>query len=247
MPSVESPCFLLPHDSQRSAAYICIPVDTEIAERSPVLETLIEYEGLVRMPAGITLDEFLARAALQENDVKELSDDELGLALQGHGAANTGAGGPSKGKGRANGSRSLLSAFLPLSCNLQQLVFNSVGEVAGEKLPPWPRELQQAYADLWVASKSKAFTIPEDTSQAQALLSLLSCTDPALPRPSSLTVRCPITIADALCDALTHHSSLTNLHIARLSWQPRLHSTAAARVFRTLPQLTALTALSLSC
>lgn len=82
MPSLDNPCLLLPHLSKRSTVYVCIPVDTSIATRSPVLETLMEFEGTVEMPGGVSVDDFEAWAALSTDDPSALDEGELCLALK---------------------------------------------------------------------------------------------------------------------------------------------------------------------
>lgn len=82
MPSLDKPCFLLPHGSERSNVYVCIPVDTGLATKSPVLETLMEFDGLVEMPEGISLDDFEAWAAIATQDPSQLALEELSLGLK---------------------------------------------------------------------------------------------------------------------------------------------------------------------
>ena len=80
MPSLDKPCLLLPHLSKRSTVYVCVPVDTSIATRSPVLETLMEFDGPVEMPGGVSVDDFEAWAALSTDDPSALDESELCLA-----------------------------------------------------------------------------------------------------------------------------------------------------------------------
>lgn len=82
MPSLEKPCLLVPHGSERSTAYICIPVDPDLAMRSSVLETLLEFEGFVDLPEGITLDDFETWAEVSTQDPSTLSLNQLALAMQ---------------------------------------------------------------------------------------------------------------------------------------------------------------------
>ena len=82
MPSREKPCLLLPHGCERSPVYVCIPVDPGLATKSPVIETLMEFDGLVEMPEGIALDDFEAWAAIATEDPSQLALEELSLALQ---------------------------------------------------------------------------------------------------------------------------------------------------------------------
>ena len=82
MPSVESPCFLLPHGCERSAVYMCIPVDQNVAKMSSVLETLTEYDGIVDMPCGVSCDDFEAWSEMVTQDHCDLTVDELVSAIQ---------------------------------------------------------------------------------------------------------------------------------------------------------------------
>lgn len=82
MPSLENPCLLLPHGCERSPVYVCIPVDPDLATKSPVIETLMEFDGFVELPEGIALDDFEAWAAIATEDPSQLALEELSLALQ---------------------------------------------------------------------------------------------------------------------------------------------------------------------
>ena len=112
----------------------------------------------------------------------------------------------------------------------------------------------QAYSDLWVSprqGKPSAFTISEGHSPASVLrfLDLLSRTDPTLPGLSSLSLPCAIPTAEAanrLCSVLLHHSKLEAIYMPRLSCEACGPFPPAATVFRTLPQLTGITSLTLS-
>lgn len=113
----------------------------------------------------------------------------------------------------------------------------------------------QAYADLWVSpaqgGKPHPFTISNCHTPESVLsfLSLLSRTDAALPSLSSLSLPCAISTteaADRLCSVLRHHRALEELEAVHLSFAPVGFSTPAAIVFRALPPLTGITALTLS-
>lgn len=82
MPSLENPCLLLPGGCQRSPVYMCVPVDPGLAKMSSVLETLMEFEGLVELPGGVSFSEFEEWSTSVVEDASTLMLEEISSALQ---------------------------------------------------------------------------------------------------------------------------------------------------------------------
>lgn len=61
---------------------MCVPVEPELAKESPVLDTLMEFEGLVEMPQGVSLDDFERWATIVTEDPSKLDLTQLGFALR---------------------------------------------------------------------------------------------------------------------------------------------------------------------
>lgn len=96
-----------------------------------------------------------------------------------------------------------------------------------------------------------SYTLRQHYAPADVLnfLRLLASTDPTLPGFAFLSVLCDIPTAEAadlLCAVLRHHPALEELELLRLPWAPCGSSPPAAIAFRALPQLTAITSLTLS-
>lgn len=72
--------FLVPHGAE-SRAYVCFPVDSA-AQRSPVLTTLIEFDGVSELPDGLTTADLLAWADLQPERAHAMSVEDLTFALK---------------------------------------------------------------------------------------------------------------------------------------------------------------------
>lgn len=75
-------CLILPHGSGRSRAYVAFPVDERLASRSPVMETLIETEGIANLPEGIQASEFLKWCNTDIDAAASLPAEEVCVALR---------------------------------------------------------------------------------------------------------------------------------------------------------------------
>lgn len=89
MPSVDHPCLLLPPLVSKSATYLCLPVDTSVADRSCILKSLMEVPGVARLPDGVTFEGFRAWSTIHASDVDTVPVEDISHVLQVRNASTT--------------------------------------------------------------------------------------------------------------------------------------------------------------
>lgn len=73
---------VLPHGSETSSDCVCVPIEAELAKTSSVLETLLEFDGCVELPAGVSVENLVEWAAIARQEPSSLSLGQLGVGLQ---------------------------------------------------------------------------------------------------------------------------------------------------------------------
>lgn len=80
---MEGSSFIVPHgQASISQAYICIPLDEEMASRSSVMATLADIGGIVELPSGMEISDVVRWAELKPKQVETMTTEELIDALQ---------------------------------------------------------------------------------------------------------------------------------------------------------------------
>lgn len=79
---MEGVTFIVPQGHADARAYICFPVAESMATRSSVIETLIDLNGIIELPAGVEVTDLLKWAELQHDDAQNLSAEQLSHALK---------------------------------------------------------------------------------------------------------------------------------------------------------------------
>lgn len=74
--------FIVPHGYAHARAYIGIPVEEALAQRSSVMATLMECEGVVELPDGVAVADFMTWSDFQPEEAATLSAEELTQALK---------------------------------------------------------------------------------------------------------------------------------------------------------------------
>ena len=74
--------FIVPHGHVQARAYICIPVQEEMATRSSVIASLMDCDGLVELPEGVQVSDVLTWAEFQPEQAPKLSTEQLSQALK---------------------------------------------------------------------------------------------------------------------------------------------------------------------
>lgn len=75
-------CWILPPGRPRCRAYVCIPVEDSLASRSPVIETLMEIEGIAELPDGVPVADFLSWSSMATDELSAFHADDVCQALR---------------------------------------------------------------------------------------------------------------------------------------------------------------------
>lgn len=73
--------FIVPHGAN-SRAYICIPLDECLAERSAVIQTLMELGGVSELPPDLDPTDVLTWAELSPERANSMSVEQLSFAMK---------------------------------------------------------------------------------------------------------------------------------------------------------------------
>lgn len=82
MTTMDGVSFIVSRGHAHARAYFCFPVEECTRMRSPVIDTLREFGGIVELPEGVELAELQAWAALQPSQAPEMSPEQLCTALK---------------------------------------------------------------------------------------------------------------------------------------------------------------------
>lgn len=75
-------CWILPPGRPRCRAYVCIPIEDSLARRSPVIETLMEIEGIAELPDGVPVADFLSWSSMATDELSAFHADDVCQALR---------------------------------------------------------------------------------------------------------------------------------------------------------------------
>lgn len=82
MPEDTSICWILPRGQPRRRAYVCIPVEDSLAQRSPVIETLMESGGIAELPDGVTVSGLALWSSMDPDLMSSRTTADIAQALQ---------------------------------------------------------------------------------------------------------------------------------------------------------------------
>lgn len=81
---MEGTSFIVPYGQTQAPAraYVCIPVAESMGKRSPVMEILMDCEGVVELPAGVEASDLQTWAEIQPEAASKLTTQQLAQALK---------------------------------------------------------------------------------------------------------------------------------------------------------------------
>lgn len=80
-PVMESTTFIIPR-AAKPRAFICIPLEESLADRSTVLASLMDVHGSVELPSGIDVSDVLTWAESVPEQAEDMDWEDLTHTLQ---------------------------------------------------------------------------------------------------------------------------------------------------------------------
>lgn len=74
--------FIFSPGSVRARTYVCVPVDESMANRSSVLESLMECNGRANLLEGVEVSDYLTWAEMKPKEAPNVSTEQLMHALK---------------------------------------------------------------------------------------------------------------------------------------------------------------------
>lgn len=79
---MDTTTFIVPRGCAKAPAYLCTPLDDAMASRSPVLASLMSFEGITELPPEIVMSDLQTWAELRQEEAPEMSTEQLYHALK---------------------------------------------------------------------------------------------------------------------------------------------------------------------